>query len=560
MFNKSKREQKIGNRLRASFGLIALFISILSIAAMIGMEMISKKVDSFYNVPYRNNVTQMELRKDVQYLGKTIVIAMVSDSNSDEMNKQLQAAEHISQLIDENLQKLNDNFKNKELLATLNAEMEQFTTLTNRIQAEIRSGEKDKAQEDYNTFVTETEDVQDVLVKIGEVAENNAQISYNSIKIIKYIIYTIFIVVAVGCVYLTVKLSKRITKIIVTPLDELKETAFKLQQGDLDTTIENVREDEFGELATAFADTCNYLGEVINDINRMLNQFAAGDFTGVSQCEEKYKGEFAPILHNLYETKEKIAEAILGIRQTSEQVSESTEQIAEGSQVLTQGANDQATAIEHLNHSVTNVSKDVAQNAEYAKESNVMAGNVRHGIEEGNAKMQVMVQAMDAISESSEKIKQIIYSIDEIAEQTNLLALNASIESARAGEAGRGFAVVATEVGSLATQCTEAVKTSSELIMSSLKSVEHGKELANETAKQLEIYVKETQDLAKQIDKITVASDRQSQEISKVMDAVGQIRGVIEENTALAEENAASSEEMAGSAQELQSMVERFQL
>lgn len=469
MFNKSKREQKIGNRLRASFGLIALFISILSIAAMIGMEMISKKVDSFYNVPYRNNVTQMELRKDVQYLGKTIVIAMVSDSNSDEMNKQLQAAEHISQLIDENLQKLNDNFKNKELLATLNAEMEQFTTLTNRIQAEIRSGEKDKAQEDYNTFVTETEDVQDVLVKIGEVAENNAQISYNSIKIIKYIIYTIFIVVAVGCVYLTVKLSKRITKIIVTPLDELKETAFKLQQGDLDTTIENVREDEFGELATAFADTCNYLGEVINDINRMLNQFAAGDFTGVSQCEEKYKGEFAPILHNLYETKEKIAEAILGIRQTSEQVSESTE-------------------------------------------------------------------------------------------QTNLLALNASIESARAGEAGRGFAVVATEVGSLATQCTEAVKTSSELIMSSLKSVEHGKELANETAKQLEIYVKETQDLAKQIDKITVASDRQSQEISKVMDAVGQIRGVIEENTALAEENAASSEEMAGSAQELQSMVERFQL
>ena len=59
---------------------------------------------------------------------------------------------------------------------------------------------------------------------------------------------------------------------------------------------------------------------------------------------------------------------------------------------------------------------------------------------------------------NSDRIADIVTTINSIASQTNLLALNASIEAARAGEAGKGFAVVADEIRKLSEQTKESIE------------------------------------------------------------------------------------------------------
>jgi len=68
------------------------------------------------------------------------------------------------------------------------------------------------------------------------------------------------------------------------------------------------------------------------------------------------------------------------------------------------------------------------------------------------------------LSESSNKIGDVVKVITSIAGQTNLLALNATIEAARAGDAGKGFAVVATEVKDLAQSTAQATQDVASLI------------------------------------------------------------------------------------------------
>jgi uncharacterized ferredoxin-like protein len=65
----------------------------------------------------------------------------------------------------------------------------------------------------------------------------------------------------------------------------------------------------------------------------------------------------------------------------------------------------------------------------------------------------------DSVNHAIRQYGEMANSIDSIANHITIIALNAKIEAARAGNAGKSFTVVADEIGNLARQCKETVRT-----------------------------------------------------------------------------------------------------
>jgi len=240
---------------------------------------------------------------------------------------------------------------------------------------------------------------------------------------------------------------------------------------------------------------------------------------------------------------------------------EAASQIATASQGLAQGAGEQAASIEETSSSLEEMASMTKRNSENAEKANDLAKQARQAADKGAKDMQAMSAAMQAIKVSSDDIAKIIKTIDEIAFQTNILALNAAVEAARAGEAGMGFAVVADEVRNLAQRSAQAAKETAAKIEGAIGNTAQGVEISTKVAETLnEILLK-----IRQVDELAAesagASREQTQGITQINTAVGQMDKVTQSNAASAEESAAAAEELNAQASMMkQSVGELLQL
>ena len=261
----------------------------------------------------------------------------------------------------------------------------------------------------------------------------------------------------------------------------------------------------------------------------------------------------------------RVRHALSALAQTLGEVShsliDSAGQVSSSSQSLAEGASEQAASLEETSSSLEEMASMTKRNAENAQKANELAKQARAAADKGTSDMQQMNSAMEAIKVSSDDIAKIIKTIDEIAFQTNILALNAAVEAARAGEAGMGFAVVADEVRNLAQRSAQAAKETAGKIEGAITKTAQGVGISKQVAETLiEIATK-----ARQVDELVAevanASREQTQGITQVNSAVGQMDKVTQSNAANAEESAAAAEELNAKAETMkQSVGELLQL
>ena len=361
------------------------------------------------------------------------------------------------------------------------------------------------------------------------------------------------LILAVIIVLITIQIIKSIKK--------LSEVTEKMAEGNLDVQMDVNTNDEVGVLAEHISDITRRLKKYIlyiDEISEVLKQIGQGNF--VFTLNQEYDDDFAKVKDGLLEVRDTISHTLKSVRESADQVANSADQVSTGAQSQAQGATEQASSVQELAATLQDVSTQIDTNTAVIEETAKMINEVTEEVHEGEVKMESMLEAMEAISTNSQKVGNIIKSIEDIAFQTNILALNAAVEAARAGEAGKGFAVVADEVRNLAGKTAEASETTSDLIQKALDAVENGKGIADNTAESFEKIYKSIGVIAEKASSITKNSERQNDAIKQTTIGVDQISSVVQTSSATSEESAAASEELSGQAQLLKDMIAKFKL
>lgn len=352
-------------------------------------------------------------------------------------------------------------------------------------------------------------------------------------------------------IFLLLALFISMKRYIINPVYRISEYATVLKSGDLSKTLPE-GDDEIGRMSQAL----NGVAEELKIKARAAAQIAQGNLqTSIRMASDK--DLLGSSLIMMIDSLNSIVSELLA---SAEQVDAGSNQVLDSSTSLSESASNQAASIEETVATMAQIGAQTQANAQNAFQARELANTARDSSQNGVEKMTKMIKAMESISESSQEISKIIQTIDSIAFQTNLLALNAAVEAARAGKHGKGFAVVAQEVRNLAALSAKAAQDTTLLIENSVKRVEGGSQIAQQTAEALTEMNESISQVASLVGEIADASNEQAQSISQVNKSLTYIDDATRQNTAHAEETSSAAEELSTQASQVRNTLGKFRL
>jgi methyl-accepting chemotaxis protein len=295
------------------------------------------------------------------------------------------------------------------------------------------------------------------------------------------------------------------------------------------------------------------IGGEPEDVRGVIQRLAQGDLATPVAGDAGVMAELAGM-------RDALVGIVHDVRTGSETILHGSSEIASGVMDLSSRTEKTAANLQQLASSMEQISGTVHRTSDTAVQASTLAAHNAEVANQGGQVMGDVVRTMDAIGTSSNRIGDIIGTIDGIAFQTNILALNAAVEAARAGEAGRGFAVVAAEVRSLAQRSSNASREIKALIQTSVEQVQSGSAVVGRARETIDRVVTDTGRVGQLIGEIAHGAREQSQGVELVGRTAQELDRSTQSNAALVEQTAGACEDLRLRATELAQRVAQFKL
>ena len=557
---------KLKWKLIISFGSIFLLMLIVGLASVSSLNRMAKIGDQYAEdiVPTVEEIGLV--RRNMISVRRYLLNAIIAD-NEEDYQRVADALETDREALYNSLDAIEEtNADYKTDVAAIRDKLSSVSSINTLIMQQAKQFDNEQAYSlAYDIYLEQYapafDEAADMILELNDKINQSADAQKQSLRVTRTTAFVIILALLVVSVIFIAVFIARMMGYILVPVHRLLVGMEALKVGDFEhAAVRYNCKDEFGQLSEAVNSTIERVVFISQDLQYGLKAVAEGNFDAKSQNDAAYTGEFGLLRDAVYQLIAILNDVMCQISTSSSQVASGAEQVANGAQALSQGATEQASSIEELAATLLSVSQQVDENAQAMTKVECSVDETVAEVGMSTEKMREMLHAMDEISDSSSRIEKIIKNIEDIAFQTNILALNAAVEAARAGMAGKGFAVVADEVRRLAANTAEASRNTAELISQSLRAVENGKTVAQDTADSLERVNGIISKLTDQAKRVVVNSKQQDETIKQTSIGVDQISAVVQNNSATAEESAAASEELSSQAAMMRQLVSRFKI
>ncbi len=561
------KRMKIKKRLTTGFILIIAIASISSIVGIIAMLNLSSK----YTHALKNyGFSQGDIGKAMTAFAETrsALRAVIGYDDDEDIlkvkNIHEQQKENFNNYL-KNIEAIIDSDEEKILYDNILNGLDEYWDVDSNIISIGATTDREKCAEAQDITINQLmpmyEEINNNLIELMDLNVNAGNDINQSLALLQTILIIVIVVVIIISILVSLKLGTSIAKGIEKPLTALGARLRTFAQGDLSSPFpESETEDEVADIVKEAQEMAKNLQLIIKDAGDLLDSMAEGNFAISTKIENKYVGDFELLKLAMRKMNRQINDTLHHVDEAAKQVSIGSSNMAQASQALAEGATDQAASVEEMQATIANITEGIQTAARHVEESYQQAQQYAAEADHSREEMEAMVDAMNRISETSQKIENIIAEIEDIASQTNLLSLNAAIEAARAGEAGRGFSVVAEQIRKLAEQSAQSAVDTRQLIEGSMQEVTEGNKAAERAAASMEEVVKGVKMIAESSKELSHISSEQAMAMEQAEAGITRISEVVQSNSASAQETSATSEELSAQAAFMGELVDSFTL